>query len=230
MPRFIPPVRFKQTAVNQRGKMQKEDNCIRRIDVLAIGLFGLAVGALTLGMAQLKLIGEEDKVGVFVIAMVFGGLVQLLAGFTDIRYNEQLGGTALTMYGFYWLTVFGSELLSESTAFNFDGMLYVPIKLVYLFFSAVMVYLTAYRSIALSLLHLVITLTFLAAVCVGLGLISKTLPGLGHLAIGVLAFYHAIASLSQAFTGKALLPLGDPILYHKLPCSAAGQELEMTKG
>lgn len=193
--------------------MTKGDSANRRIDVLAIGLFGLAVGALTLGMAQLKLIGEEDKVGVFVIAIVFGGVVQLLAGFTDIRYNEQLGGTALTMYGFYWLTVFGSELLSESTAFNFDGLLYVPIKLVYLIFSAVMVYLTAYRSVALSLLHLVITLTFLAAVCVGLGLISKTFPGLGHLAIGVLAFYHAIASLSLAFTGRAIVPLGDPILY-----------------
>lgn len=77
-------------------------------------------------MAQLWLIGEGDKVGVFAIAMVFGGLVQLLAGFTDIRYNEPLGGTALTRYGFYWLTVFGSELLSESTAFNFNGLLYVP--------------------------------------------------------------------------------------------------------
>ncbi|MDE3225586.1 MAG: GPR1/FUN34/YaaH family transporter [Nitrospirota bacterium] len=210
--------------------MTKEESLNRRIDVLAIGLFGLAVGALTLGMAQLKLIGEEDKVGVFVIAIIFGGVVQLLAGFTDIRYNEQLGGTALTMYGFYWLTVFGAELLSESTAFNFDGLLYVPIKLVYLIFSAVMVYLTAYRSVALSLLHLVITLTFLAAVCVGLGLISKTLPGLGHLAIGVLAFYHAIASLSQAFTGQALVPLGSPVLYRAPLRSAAGQAFDMPKG
>ena len=210
--------------------MTKEESLNRRIDVLAIGLFGLAVGALTLGMAQLKLIGEEDKVGVFVIAIIFGGMVQLLAGFTDIRYNEQLGGTALTMYGFYWLTVFGSELLSESTAFNFDGLLYVPIKLVYLIFSAVMVYLTAYRSVALSLLHLVITLTFLAAVCVGLGLISKTFPGLGHLAIGVLAFYHAIASLSQAFTGRALVPLGPPILRRDPLHSAAAQAFDMPKG
>ncbi|TAJ10678.1 MAG: hypothetical protein EPO61_02375 [Nitrospirae bacterium] len=210
--------------------MTKEESLNRRIDVLAIGLFGLAVGALTLGMAQLKLIGEEDKVGVFVIAIIFGGVVQLLAGFTDIRYNEQLGGTALTMYGFYWLTVFGAELLSESTTFNFDGLLYVPIKLVYLIFSAVMVYLTAYRSVVLSLLHLVITLTFLAAVCVGLGLISKTLPGLGHLAIGVLAFYHAIASLSQAFTGQALLPLGAPILHRDPPGSATGPEFVMPEG
>jgi uncharacterized protein len=196
--------------------MTKEDSKSRRIDVLAIGLFGLSVGALTLGLAQLRVIDEADKVGVFVIAMVFGGLVQMLAGVTDIRYNEQLGGTALTMYGFYWLTVFGAELVSESTAFHFDGYLYVPIKLVYLLFSAVMVYLTAFRSMALSLLHGIITLTFLAAVLVGMGQISKTAPGIGHLCIGILAFYHAVASLSQAFMGRPIIPLGPPILRRPL--------------
>ena len=35
----------------------------RRIDVLAIGLFGLAVGALTLGVAQMGGIPESNKVG-----------------------------------------------------------------------------------------------------------------------------------------------------------------------
>ena len=184
----------------------------RRIDVLAIGLFGLAVGALTVGLAQVGRIPEADKVGVLVIALVFGGLVQVLAGITDIRYNEQLGGTALTMYGFFWVTASTAELLSESTSFHFDGMLYIPIDLVYLVFSAVMIYLTAFRSVTLSCLHGIITMTFLAMVFARLGWISDTLPGVGHLSIGVLAFYHAIASLSFAFTGRALVPLGPPIL------------------
>ena len=80
-----------------------EENQTRRIDVLAIGLFGLAVGALTLGVAQLGWIQHKNMVGALVIALIFGGIVQLLAGITDIRYNEQLGGTALTMYGFLWI-------------------------------------------------------------------------------------------------------------------------------
>lgn len=82
-----------------------------------------------------------------------------------------------------------------------------------------MIYLTAYRSVALSLLHAIITLTFLAAVLARLGLISEILPGLGHLCVGVLAFYHAIGSLSLAFTGKAILPLGPPILF----CEPSGE-------
>ena len=205
--------------------MTKTESLSRRIDVLAIGLFGLAVGALTVGMAQVGQIPEMDKVGVLVIALVFGGLVQVLAGVADIRYNEQLGGTALTMYGFFWFTVSISQLVSMSTSFHFDSALFVPINLVYVFFSAVMVYLTAYRSVALCFLHLVITLTFFSTVCMRLNLISETLPGLAHLAVGTLAFYHAIGSLSQAYTGKAIVPLGAPLLRHQTARSAVHSEL-----
>ncbi len=31
----------------------------------------------------------------------------------------------------------------------------------------------------------------------------------------MLAFYHAIGSFSQAYTDKALFPLGPPLLHHK---------------
>jgi uncharacterized protein len=193
--------------------MNKTDCASRRIDVLAIGLFGLAVGALTVGLAQVGRIPDVDTVGVLVIALVFGGLVQVLAGITDIRYNEQLGGTALTMYGFFWVTVSSAKLLSTGTSFHFDDMLYIPIDLVYLVFSAVMIYLTAFRSVTLSFLHVIITATFLTMVFARLGWVSETLPGVGHLGIGILAFYHAIASLSFAFTGRSIVPLGPPLLF-----------------
>ena len=68
--------------------MTKSETVSRRIEVLAIGLLGLAVGALTVGMAQIGQIQEVDRVGVLVIALVFGGLVPVLAGAADIRCNE----------------------------------------------------------------------------------------------------------------------------------------------
>lgn len=191
-------------------EMHEDEKRTRRIDVLAIGLFGLSVGALTMGVAQLGAIPESDKVGTLVIALVFGGIVQILAGITDIRYNEQLGGTALTMYGFFWLTVSTTKLVSEGTAFDFHMVLYAPINLVYAAFSAVMVYLTAYRNVALSCLHVIITLTFMGTSLARLDFISETLPGIGHVLVGLVAFYYAVASLIQAFTGEALVPLGPP--------------------
>ena len=185
------------------------------IDVLAIGLFGLAVGALTLGVAQLGWIQHKNMVGALVIALIFGGIVQVLAGITDIRYNEQLGGTALTMYGFLWITLCTVKLVSASTTFQFDAVLYAPINLVYAVFSGVMIFLTAYRNLTLSALHVVITLTFLATTFARLDFISELLPGWGHIVVGLMAFYHAVGSLTQAFTGHALLPLGPPLLFHK---------------
>ncbi|MGQ0810751.1 MAG: acetate uptake transporter [Nitrospiraceae bacterium] len=171
--------------------MTGEDDSSRRIDVLAIGLFGLAVGALTLGAAQIGGIPETDRVGALVIALVFGGIVQILAGITDIRYNEQLGGTALTMYGFFWFTVSMANLVSEGTSFHFHMVLYAPINIVYAIFSAVMVYLTAYRNFTLSFLHAVITLTFAATSLARLDVITETLPGILHIAVGLIAFYYA---------------------------------------
>ncbi len=191
-----------------------EDSQSRRIDVLAIGLFGLAVGALTLGVAQLGWISSKNNAGALVIALIFGGIVQLLAGITDIRYNEQLGGTALTMYGFLWITLCSVKLVSTSSTFQFDATLYAPINLVYAAFSAVMVYLTAYRNLTLCALHVIITLTFLATTFARLDFISELLPGWGHLVVGLMAFYHAVGSLTQAFTGRALFPLGPPLLFH----------------
>jgi uncharacterized protein len=185
----------------------------RRIDVLAIGLFGLAVGALTLGVAQVGGIPESNKIGTLVIALIFGGVVQILAGITDIRYHEQLGGTALTMYGFFWLTVCTAKLVSASTSFHLDMILYVPINLVYAAFSAVMVYLTAYRNATLCILHIVITLTFSFTVLARLDAISELIPGFLHIVVGLMAFYHAIASLTQAFTGVQLVPLGPAFLH-----------------
>lgn len=185
----------------------------RRIDVLAIGLFGLAVGALTLGVAQVGGIPESNKVGTLVIALIFGGLVQILAGITDIRYHEQLGGTALTMYGFFWLTVCTAKLVSESTSFHLDMVLYVPIDLVYAAFSAVMVYLTAFRNATLCTLHIIITISFSSTLFARLGLISETGPGVFHIVVGIMAFYHAVASLTQAFTGHQLVPLGPAFLH-----------------
>lgn len=51
---------------------------------------------------------------------------------------------------------------------------------------------------------------------------TNSFPGVAHLAVGILAFYHAIGSLSQAYTGKAIVPLGPPLLY---PEEARGRSL-----
>lgn len=187
----------------------------RRSDVLAMGLFGLAVGALTLGLAQVGAIPDRDYIGALVIALAFGGLVQFFVGIVSTHHHEQLGGIALTTYGLFWITVCMADLVSAGTTFRVSPMLYAELNFVYFVFSAVMVYLTAYRSATLCLLFSVIAATCFLTFLARLDLLTDTLPGIGHIVVGLMALYHAVGSVTYAFTGHELVPLGLPLLPRK---------------
>jgi len=188
----------------------------RRIDVLAIGLFGLAVGALTLGVAQLGGIPDQDRVGTLVIALIFGGIVQILAGMTDIRYHEQHHAEMERGARADQLRRADSRPKESVHRQRRATELYAPINLVFLLFSSIMMYLTAYRNTTLCALHAVITITFFTTFLAHLDLLSEVLSGIFHILVGFMAFYHAVASLTFAFTGHSLLPLGPALLHHRV--------------
>ena len=84
----------------------------------------------------------------------------------------------------------------------------IPLLASFACFSAVMVYLTGHKTFVLCLLHVVITATLSAVVLAKLGLLGETLPGIGHLVIGGLAFVHAMGTLVNEFNTKITIPLG----------------------
>jgi len=182
-----------------------------KIDVLSIGLFGLAVGALTLELIQVGFIPPPDTIAVSVICLIFGGIVQVVAGSIDIKHHDQLGGTALTMYGYFWVTVFTIKILDLTQGFHWDEILFLPIVTIYFLFSAIMIYLTGHKNFTLMLLHVFITFTFGFDIFMKLGHSYGFFVGVGHLGIGSIAFYHAAATLVNKFTGKQRLPLGRPL-------------------
>ncbi|MCA9798749.1 MAG: acetate uptake transporter [Cyanobacteria bacterium HKST-UBA06] len=188
-------------------------NPLFKIDVLSVGLFGLAVGALTLGFVQIGFIPAKDSMAISIICLVFGGLVQILAGLVDIRYNDQLGGTALTMYGFFWTTVFTVKILDLAEGFHWDSVLYFPMVMIYCLFSAMMIYLTAHKNFTLCLLHVIITCTFAMDTMIKLNNAPLELyVGIGHLLIGSLALYHAMGTLVNKFDCFGTIPLGNALL------------------
>lgn len=183
----------------------------KHIDALSIGLFGLTVGAITLGLHQLKLFGVEDEfdvLAVWILALLFGGIVQIIAGFVEVRYDQQLGGTALTMYGFLWV---GIALLGIFQTLSHKGphpYVEIPLLASFACFSGVMVYLTGHKTLVLCLLHVVITATLLTVILARFGVLGDALPGIGHLVIGALAFVHAMGTLINEFTTECKIPLG----------------------
>ena len=190
--------------------MDKKDGLLK-IDVLSVGLFGLAVGALTLGCAQMGIIPHNDDLAISIICLIFGGIVQIVAGMVDVRYHDQLGGTALTMYGFYWTTVFTVKLLGLVEGFHWDNVLFLPIVAIYAIFSAVMIYLTGHKSLVLMILHIFITAVFTIDILIKLNFPYEYYAGVDHVIIGIVALYHALATLVNKFTQKATFPLGKPL-------------------
>jgi hypothetical protein len=75
--------------------------------------------------------------------------------------------------------------------------------------------LTTYRNTTLCALHGVITITFFTTFLAHLDFLSEILPGIFHVLVGFMAFYQAVSSLTFAFTGHALLPLGPALLHHR---------------
>lgn len=189
--------------------MDKKDGLLK-IDVLSVGLFGLAVGALTLGFVQIGIIPHNDDLAISIICLIFGGIVQVVAGLVDIKYHDQLGGTALTMYGFYWTSIFVVKILGLVEGFHWDNVLFIPIVAVYAIFSAVMIYLTGHKSLALMLLHIFITAVFTIDIFVKLNYPLEYYAGIDHIIIGSIALYHAMVTLVNKYTGKAGYLLGKP--------------------
>ena len=190
--------------------MDKKDGLLK-VDVLSVGLFGLAVGALTLGLVQMGIIPHCDDMAISIICLVFGGLVQIVAGMIDVRYHDQLGGTALTMYGFYWTTVFIIKILGLVEGFHWDNILFFPLVVIYAIFSAIMVYLTGHKSKTLMILHVFITAVFTIDIFIKLNYPFEYYAGVDHVCIGLLALYHAMGTLINKFTNKATVPLGKPL-------------------
>ena len=189
--------------------MDSKDGLLK-IDVLSVGLFGLAVGALTLGFVQIGIIPHNDDLAISIICLIFGGLVQVVAGMVDIKYHDQLGGTALTMYGFYWTSIFIVKILGLVEGFHWDNILFLPIVAIYTIFSLIMIYLTGHKSFTLMLLHVFITAVFTIDIFIKLNYPFEYYAGIDHIIIGSIALYHAMVTLVNKYTGKAGYLLGNP--------------------
>ena len=196
------------------SNMDKREGLLR-IDVLSIGLFGLAVGALTLGLVQMWIIPHNDDLAISIICLMFGGIVQIVAGILDVRYHDQLGGTALTMYGFYWTTNFTVKVLGLVEGFHWDNVLFLPLVAIYAIFSSIMIYLTGHKSLTLMILHIFITSVFIIDVLIKLNYPLEYYAGVDHIIIGSLALYHAMGTLVNKFCGRNTIPLGKPLFHVK---------------
>ena len=176
-----------------------------------LALIAFAVTTFMISMVNANAVNVGTEGFVFGVALMFGGLTQLIAGIIELRNGKTFGGVLFAGWGAFWLAVFAIsefELKGTPTAQvgHGFGLLYYTFGI----FAAVML-LTALRSTI--------------ATCLALALLTATLyvlgagnyagkVGLVHIAgvMGIIlagvAFYIALAELCEVSYGREILPVG----------------------
>lgn len=197
---------------------QVQDVRITASDPSAIGLFGLAMVTLVASSQKLGITSEVSYALPW--AIFLGAFAQLYASINDSKLGNTFGSTAFGAYGFFWLGIAFSWLIKygvfgtamqEAIDIKQLGMAYLG----YLIFTLFMTYGAAGTNKVLFGIFVLIDFLFLGLSMNALGFMPElghTIAGCSELAIAILSFYGAGASVLNAHYGKAVLPVGRPLI------------------
>ncbi|MGD0374651.1 MAG: acetate uptake transporter [Streptosporangiaceae bacterium] len=190
-----------------------------------ICLGGFATTTFMLSMVNANLVPAVLTTTVLAVALMFGGLAQLIGGILQLRIGNTFGGALFTGFGAFWLSiwVWGQLYLAPLVLIHQAG--HALGLLLYAFgIFAVVIFLASFRTsvaVVIALLLLVAALFILAAGNYGgsTGLI-KTGGWIGIVLAGF-AFYLALAELCAVEYGREILPVGH---LAKTPGESLGEE------
>ena len=175
-----------------------------------LGLFGFALTTFVLSASNAGLFGVPPAKGLTMaigLAFFYGGIAQLLAGMWEFRRGNTFGAAAFSSYGAFWLAfafTAQNNLIPSAAALAWW-------LLAWGFFSFLMLLVSLRISVALIVLFVFLTLTYIAlAIGYFAGVNGTWIQIGGYLGIvtALIAWYTALAGVldSGAFAFK--LPQG----------------------
>lgn len=172
-----------------------------------LGLFAFASTTWLLSMVNAGWFDEKSLVVVLAMALVFGGIAQIIAGILCFMRGNAFPGVAFVSYGAFWITlVTFAKFLGGGAPAAFVGWW----LFVWGVFSFYMWIATFRHNMALQLVFLALWITFvLLAVGDWFGLgASHTAGGYMGLVTAILAAYLSAAEVINADFGRTVLPVG----------------------
>jgi uncharacterized protein len=175
-----------------------------------LGLGAFAGTTFVLSMINARLVGAGATGAVFGLALLYGGLVQILAGMWEFRTGNTFGAVVFTSYGAFWASLY--ILLHTS-------VVAIPVKEVgaaiglflwmWTIFTVLML-IAALRTagvIALVFVLLLITFIFLAIGFSGTSLSTIKIGGYFGLATAIVAWYGCLAGVANSTFGRTVFPV-----------------------
>ncbi len=185
-----------------------------------LALAGFGVTTFMLAMIYANLVPRATVPVVFAVALMFGGLAQLIAGVIQLRVGNVFGGMLFAGFGAFWLSLFAfAQFFAAGVPVTELGRAQGLFLYAFGIFSAIM-FLASFRtSIVVVAALALLTATFFVigaaqysgslAVVTGKASSGLLVTG-GWMAIFVagLALYLAAAELTEATYGREILPVG----------------------
>jgi len=175
-----------------------------------LALLAFAVTTFMLSMINANAVAVTATPIVFGVALMFGGLAQLLAGIIQLRTGNTFSGVLFAGFGAFWMSFFaiGQWFLKDIPALQVGHALGL---FIYAFGLFVVVMLAASLRtnvvVVLALAILVAVFFFLGAGNYGAHTTLIHWGGYLGLAAAACAFYLALAELCEFSYGKSILPL-----------------------
>jgi succinate-acetate transporter protein len=175
-----------------------------------LALAAFAVTTFMLSMINAEFIPKEVEPAVFAVALMFGGLTQLLAGLIQLRTGNTFAGVLFSGFGAFWLSLFAlaqfylQEIPAAQVGHALGLFLYA--------FSIFVVSMTiaSFRTNAVVVAALLILVgTFFTLAAGNYGGHSDLVQIGGYLGLGAaaLAIYLSCAETCEATYGRSILPV-----------------------
>lgn len=182
-----------------------------------LGLAAFAVTTFMLSMINAELMKAPITPVVFGVALMFGGLTQLIAGIIQFRIGNAFTGVLFSTFGAFWLSLYAIAEFFLKDVVGPTPLATAALRgqalglFLYAFgiFTVVMVAASLRTSVIVVTTLFLLGVTFFVLGAGNYGASSgliKTGGWIG-LAVAALAFYLALAEVCEATYGRTILPL-----------------------
>jgi succinate-acetate transporter protein len=176
-----------------------------------LGLAAFAMTTFVLSMFNAKLLGSGGEPVVLGLALVYGGVAQLLAGMWEFRTGNTFGATAFTSYGAFWISFFVfDQFLAKNIPAADLGHAVGLFLIAWGIFTAYMFIASLRTTAAIATVFALLAITF---VVLGIGAAGAhenvtKIGGYIGLATAAAAWYASFAAVVNSTFKRTMVPVG----------------------
>jgi len=178
-----------------------------------LGLAGFGLTTVVLSGINAGLLPKEATSAVVPLAFAYGGIAQIIAGLLEFKNGNTFGTVAFTSYGLFWWWYAFLQWTIGAGWIKPPAPVGVGITLLMWGVFTLYMWIATFRSnFGLWSVFLLLWITFFLLAGGDLGWGTGRLGGWVGLLTGLDALYVSFAEVTNSAFGRAVLPLGSPIL------------------